>query len=125
MTTTTSIKVVGAKDLSKALRKVEGGIDDLKGVHADAAKIVERRASQLVPARTGRLGSSIRSSGQARQGVVRAGRASVPYAGAIHFGWAERNIKPQPFLYEALDSRRDEVLEEYERQVDDIVSKHL
>jgi len=32
---------------------------------------------------------------------VQAGRASVPYAGPIHWGWPARNIEPQPFLTDA------------------------
>lgn len=119
-----SIRVDGAKELRKALRKVEGGIADLKGVHADAAKVVEERAGQIVPRRSGRLATSIRSSGQATGGVVRAGRASVPYAGVIHFGSPKRNIKPQPFLYDALDDRGNEVVEVFEKRVKTLISRH-
>jgi hypothetical protein len=119
-----AIKVKGADQLRKALRQVDSGIKDLKGVHADAAKVVEQRATQIVPRRTGRLEASIRSSGQARQGVVRAGSAGLPYAGVIHFGWAGHNISPQPFLYDALDDRAGEVLDTYERGVEALIRRH-
>ena len=57
------IKVEGARELKKALRAVENGTADLKQVHADAALVVEQRATQLVPRRLGVLASSLRSTG--------------------------------------------------------------
>lgn len=119
-----SIKVDGARELRKALKAVDGGIADLKSVHADAAQIVEQRATQLVPRRSGLLAGSLRSSGQAAGGVVRAGRAAVPYAGVIHFGWPGHNISPQPFLYDALDDRTRQVIDVYEKRVNDLIDKH-
>jgi hypothetical protein len=118
------IKVEGARELKKALKDVENGIADLKAVHADAAAIVEVKATSLVPRRSGTLGDSIRSSGNKSGGVVRAGRARVPYAGPIHFGWPARNIAPQPFLYDALDDRRSEVIDVYEKRVGDLIKKN-
>lgn len=118
------LKVEGARELRKALKRVEGGVADLKAVHAEAAKIVETDAKRIVPKRTGRLEGSIRSSGQASQGVVRAGRASLPYAGVIHFGWPAHNISPQPFLYDAVDARHDEVIDTYRDRVNQLIKQH-
>jgi hypothetical protein len=119
-----SITVEGAKQLQRALRQVEGGMADLKGAHAEAAKIVEVAAERIAPKRSGRLAASVRSTGQARQGVVRAGKAAVPYAGVIHFGWPARRIAPQPFLYDALDYRRGEVIDVYNATVNKLIKKH-
>jgi hypothetical protein len=119
-----SITVEGAKQLQRALRQVEGGMADLKVAHAEAAKIVERQAEAIAPRRSGRLAASVRSSGQARQGIVRAGKAAVPYAGVIHFGWAARNIAPQPYLYDALDARRAEVIATYNGHVNKLIKKN-
>ena len=115
------IKIKGAKQLQRALRQVEGGTANLKEAHLAGAKIVEREAVRLAPKRSGALAGSLRSSGQARQGVVRAGRAAVPYAGVIHFGWTKRNIAPQPYLYDAVDSRRQEVLDAYGVDVNKVI----
>lgn len=119
-----SLKVEGAKDLQRALRKVEEGTSDLKAIHAAAAGIVETAAKPLARRKSGAMADSIRSTGQARQGVVRAGFARVPYAGVQHFGWAARNITPNPFLYDALDDRRGEVLEQYSDQVQSLLKKN-
>ena len=119
-----SIEVEGARQLKRALRQIEGGTSDLKAIHGKAAKIVEDAARPLTPRRTGRLAASVRSSGVASGGVVRAGFAKVPYAGPIHFGWAKRNIAPQPFLYEALDSRSAEVIRTYEDGVNKLIKEN-
>lgn len=119
-----SITVEGGRDLRAALRKVADGTADLKSAHADAANIVAVAARSIAPRRSGRLAASVRSSGQARQGVIRAGKAAVPYAGVIHFGWPGHNIRPQPFLYDALDKRASEVIDRYEAAVDQIIHRH-
>jgi len=119
-----SVNVDGARELRKALKAVDGGLADLKSVHGAAAQIVEQRAGQLVPRRSGRLAGSLRSSGQAAGGIVRAGRATVPYAGVIHFGWPARNISPSPFLYNALDDRSRQVVDVYEKRVGELIRKN-
>ena len=119
-----SIDVEGLRELRRALSKIDGGVADLKAAHKDAAEVVEKRATQLVPRRSGRLAGSIRSTGQAATGVVRAGRAAVPYAGPIHFGWPRRNIAPQPFLYDALDDRRTEVIDVYADRLRKLIDRH-
>lgn len=121
---TSGIEVDGARELRRALRQVEDGVSDLKTVHASTARIVEQRAEQLTPVRSGLLRSTVRSTGQASGGVIRAGYARVPYAGPIHFGWRARNIRPQPFLYDALDERRTQVFDAYRKQVDALIERH-
>lgn len=118
------IEVEGAREVARRLRKVEGGMADLKKVHADAAEIVEVRAAAIVPRRTGALKSTVRSTGQARGGVVRAGFKRVLYAGVIHFGWPKHNISPQPFLYDALDQRATEVVDVYETRVNKLIKQN-
>lgn len=133
-----AIEIRGLRELQRTLRRFsEDAVDELRDTNAAAAKIVEREADRRVPVRSGKLKSTVRSSGQKTKGVVRVGRKSVPYAGPIHFGWSTRpNIKFQagrpaggpiganPFLYDALDDRRAKVLREYERQLRKIVNRY-
>lgn len=58
-------------------------------------------AAARAPRRSGKLAGSIRPGATQKAGVVRAGRASIPYAGVIHWGWPGHNIAAQPFLTEA------------------------
>ena len=120
------IRVEGIDKLRRALVKLdEAAKEDFKAAGKTAAEIVERQARSEVPVRSGDLKNTIRSSGQQRGGVVSAGRAKVPYAGPIHFGWGRRRIHPNPFLYRAADKRVDEVTEAYLAQVYEIWNRNL
>jgi hypothetical protein len=115
------IEVQGVTVIAKQLRTMSDGTrQELKKVYVQSANIVYRNAMPRVPVRTGRLKSTMRVSASTRSGSVRAGgKRSAPYAGPIHFGWPNRPnlqrswyggpIEPNPFLYSALDARRDEV----------------
>ena len=81
-------------------------------------------AKQLAPVRSGRMAASIRAAAVRTGGRVRVGNSSVPYAGPIHFGWPARRIKPQPFVYEALDPRRDEVAEVYAKRLNELIVRY-
>lgn len=107
------------KALSKDTR------EDMKETHRRAGDIVASAAKPLAPVRTGALAATVVSSPTKYQGRVRIGRgASVPYAGPIHFGWPARRIAPQSFVYEALDSRREEVRQAYERRIGELITRH-
>ena len=54
---------------------------------------------------------------------VLAGRSRVPYAGVIHFGWPAHNIEPQPFLYEALEDKREDVATLYGLGIEVLIDK--
>lgn len=120
------IKIEGLRELQKEIRRLED--QDLKKAlrtaNKDAAQIVADEAQNTVPRRSGRLAASIKAKGGQRDATVKAGTGSrVPYAAPIHFGWRARNITPQPFLYEAQDSRREEVIRFYERAMEDLADK--
>jgi hypothetical protein len=117
------VDIYGLRELRSALRDVEGGVDSLKEAHKEAAQIVAVSAAARAPRRTGRLAASLRGTGQQRKGVIRAGSAAVPYAGPIHFGWPRRNIRPQPFIYDALDDRQAAVVAAYERNISELIRK--
>lgn len=124
MTAKTGIEVDGLNRLVRQLRDLDPGLlDELKAVNARLAQDVERTARGLAPIDSGTLASSLRSSGTARSGIVRGGRRSVPYFGPIHFGWRKRNIRPNPFLYDALDRRRDDVYRQYLDAVQDVTGR--
>lgn len=118
------VSIAGERELRRALRGVEGGIEDLKATHLEAAEIVRDAAEPLVPRQSGDLVGTVRAAGQARSAVVRAGKKAVPYAGVIHFGWPARDIEPQLYLYDALDDRREQVVEVYQDRVAALTKKH-
>lgn len=104
---------VTVENLGKVIRQMKAIepelVDELKSANREIADRVTSTAKGLAPRKKGKLSDSVRPGATARTGLVRAGSKRVPYAAVQHFGWAARNIKPKPFLYDALDKRRDEV----------------
>lgn len=125
-----AVRITGHKEARKRIRGILDEMDqqaargELKNMNQEAAQIVSDRAVGLVPVQTGTLRDTIRAAGAQKSGRVRAGFKRVPYAGAIHFGWAARNIDPNPFLYDALDQRRREVLQHYDQQLEALIKKY-
>lgn len=113
-------KVDGLKELQKEIRKTEDVElkKRLRLANKEAAQVVADQAKVEVPRRSGRLARSIGTQATQTSAFVKAGTAArVPYAGPIHFGWPKRNIRPQPFLYEAMDKRIGEVRKAYEKNL--------
>jgi len=118
-------QIEGLREVQKALRDMGGDLlNEMKSTHLKAAEIVVEGAKRIAPVRTGRMAASIRAAAVRTGGRVRVGNASVPYAGPIHFGWPERRIKPQPFVYDALDPRRAEVANIYADRLNYLVVKY-
>lgn len=119
------VSVEGARELRKALKTVgDEAKAGLKETNLEVAEIVARAAVTKVPAQSGALRETIRAAGAQTRASVKAGFKRVPYAGPIHFGWPDRGIAPQTFLYDALDSRRGEVLDAYQSGMGDLLRKN-
>lgn len=118
------VQVEGAREVRAALKRFDGRLDDLKDVHQAAGQPVADEARAIVPVDDGDLRGTIRLDRRAAGVAVLAGRAAVPYAGVIHFGWAAHGIEPDPFLYDAADSRADEVRARYADGIGDLVKKY-
>lgn len=115
------VQIVGLVSLQRALNLVANGLDKLQTVHQAAAELVAGTAREIVPVQSGTLRGTIVATSDRSHGFVFAGTPGVPYAGPIHFGWPDHNIKPQPFLYDALDANFENVSELYGKHVDDLV----
>jgi HK97 gp10 family phage protein len=121
-------QIEGLRELQRALRQLGDDTKTaMKPTHQEAADIVAEAARGKAPVRTGRLrrsvkGSAVMSGGRVRIGY--GGGAPSLYAGPIHFGWPARRIRPQPFVYDALDPKRPDVLRLYERRIDELTKKY-
>lgn len=117
---------VDAADLRRRLRELRDVSlqAKLKATHLSAAQIVVEEALPHVPVRTGALRASVRAMGRARDAVVRAGRASVPYAAAIHWGRKSGGIiKGRPFLWDASERARQRVIKQYSEDIDTLLKQ--
>jgi hypothetical protein len=87
--------------LRASLRRAGLDVADLKEANAAAASTVSAAAQIKAPRVSGTLAGTVRGNRAVSMAVVRAGRAGVPYAGVIHWGWPRRNIRANPFLVDA------------------------
>jgi len=124
-----SVKIEGLSKLQKDLRKLSTDALDLNkeeflATNKKVAEIIIGESKKFVPVLTGALAQSVRNASTKKSAKVRAGSVAVPYAGAIHFGWPSRGIRPNPFLYDAIDRRRDEVRDRYVDLIDALTKKY-
>lgn len=126
------VQVQGARELRKTLKAAGESLDDLKASHKQAAEIAARASAALAPRITGRLSTSIRAAGTNSAGIVRAGKKSVPYANAVHWGrhyWpnarhtrrARSTVKAQPFISQGARNSEGQWLPVYKRALDDSI----
>lgn len=123
-----AVEVTGYKEFVRALEQADRKIatKSIRTAEKAGANVVAQQAKTEVPVRTGKLKRSVRAGASSKKGgIVRAGnKTSVLYAKPIHFGWAERGIRPQPFIYKAMDARRDEVLETFQKEIEGQFAYH-
>jgi hypothetical protein len=124
-----AIKIEGLSKVQRDLRKLSTDALDLNKTefletNKQVAEIVINESKKYVPFLTGALAAAIRNASTKKSAKVRAGNVAVPYAGPIHFGWPARSIKPNTFLYEAIDARKDEVTNRYAELVSDLITKY-
>jgi len=110
----------GSADLASALAKIADGLDDLTGAADATVTLLVARARRLAPVDTGALSRSIHGHGTGSTATVAVG---VPYAVPVHFG--SKGHRPQPFLYQAVDTERGHILEAYTTDVNRLIKQKV
>ncbi len=105
------------------MKNMGADLSDLTAINKRGAQAVAETARDNAPVLSGTLRGSVKAGATRTRGTVRAGGKAIPYAGVIHFGWPAHNIKPQPFIYDAMDERRGDVIDQYERHIEALVEK--
>jgi hypothetical protein len=124
---TGSVKVEGLNDTKRKLKKLGKDVDygdQFLAVNKTLAEAVAGDSKNYVPVLTGALQGTIRAAASKTSGRVKVGYKAVPYAGPIHFGWPARFIKPQPFIYDAIDRRRNEIKDRYDQLVKKLIREN-
>jgi hypothetical protein len=126
-----SVQVEGLREAIKRLESLGAQKDELVSINLQAAETLIAAASPLVPRRTGNLASTLRASKTKGYAQVAMGNARVPYANPIHWGWfydkewfIQKNIKPNRFLYRALDRVKDKIMADYEQDLQKLFNKY-
>lgn len=102
----TTVRVEGLRETVRGLERAGVEVADLKDVFGRIAAEGAETGAGFTPTRTGRLARSARGNKAKNRAVVMWGRASVPWAGPILFGWPRRGIKAAATL-----RRTDDVME--------------
>lgn len=122
------VKIENLNKVRRELKKLSSDVDyraiEFLPVNKSIAAAVLGDAKAYVPVRSGDLSATMRDAATKTSARVKAGYKSVPYAGPIHFGWPARRIKPQPFFYDAIDKRRDDIKRRYDNLVKDLIKKY-
>ena len=128
-----AISIDGLSECFRALRAVGTPVEAIKEANKESGEIVAKTARNIVPVSPGggALRRTIRVANVSTNVKIRAGKASVPYANPIHWGWFRdkkrgfnRNILPNPFMSKALGYTRDEVLLNYVSNIQKLINKH-
>lgn len=90
---TSGVHVEGLRDKVRALERLGVDVEEVKDVMGEVAAAAARTITPFLPVRTGKLRGSARPNRAKGSAVVTIGRASVPYAGPIIYGWPKRHIE--------------------------------
>lgn len=118
-----SVKVEGLNKTLTALQRLGVEVADLKDAMGDIASEGARLASGFAPVRSGHLRNTVRGNKAKAKAVVVAGRARVPYAGAINYGWPKRGIKPSMFMQRADAALAPRAVKMLEAGLDEAIKK--
>lgn len=136
------IQAEGLGQLRKSLKAVGADKTEVANANYEAAETLVRAALPRVPVLSGRLRGSLRPARTQASAIARAGNnGALGYAAPIHWGWARvgashrgvltpngkgafRNIEPQPFFSEALGYTYEEILSNYNRNMQNLVNKY-
>lgn len=116
------LRVSGLRTAVRNLERAGADTQDMRQLIFQVGMIVVRHAS--APVRSGKLDGTIRAGRGKTKAVVRAGGARAPYAGVIHYGWPARGIQAQPFLVDALQAQRNNVLQALDTGIEEILRKN-
>lgn len=110
-------KVEGLNQVVRALQQMGADVEDLKDAFSTIASDAAQTASSLAPRASGRLAGDIRGNRAKSKAVVTAGRSSVPYAGAINYGWPSRSIEPSLFMQRADQQTQPRAIQTLEDEI--------
>jgi hypothetical protein len=117
------IEVKGLRETVKNLEQAGVSVNDLKDAMRRVGSIVSGRGQSIAPKKSGRLAASTRPTRTKNRARVSTGKASLPYAPVIHWGWKKHNIEANPFLLKALGQTKPQVIAAVDSEVHDIARK--
>lgn len=121
------VEIEGGQELRQQFADLAAELGDaapaLQELLRYAAEPVADEAERRVPVDTGALKASLRVTGGKATAFVRAGYAATYYARFVHDG--TRYMIPRPFLDDAADYKRPEVVERFDRALAELVDRSI
>lgn len=123
------IRVTGLRELVRNMERAGVEAQDIKEIMFGAGEIVAKRAEQLAPVRTGRLVGNIRVGKAKNKASIKVGSARVPYARFVYFGKYDQAkgglyAKANPFIFDALKEKRQQVFDKIEVGIQNLLEKN-
>lgn len=119
----TTVRITGLKELNAALKAIGRELPkEMTKLSKESAEIVAPEAQSLAPVLTGRLRGAVQAGATQKGGYV---KVSTPYVGPIVGGWPKHHIKPNPFLWHALDNKTDDVIDHCQDGIADLITRLL
>jgi hypothetical protein len=136
---------VDTRGAARALREIGVPLDAIREANRESAKAVMLEARRLAPVSKYRPnkpgGAKYKSGGALRDSIriadvttsvrIRAGMKRIPYANPVHWGWfrdkktgIRRNILPNPWMARALGYTREEILDNYTKNMQKLIDKY-
>lgn len=100
------VHIQGLRETTRAFERAGVDVEELKDVMGHIASEATDTMQGFMPRRSGALIGSTRGNRAKGKAVVTFGKARVPYAGPIAYGWSRRHIRPGTFI-----ARTDRVME--------------
>lgn len=113
-----SVRIEGLNKMVRDLQALGLELDDLKDAFAGVAADGARLAAAFAPRRSGALAASVRGNRAKSKAVVAAGKARVPYAAVINYGWRKRRIGASRFMQRADEAMQPRALAELDRAIE-------
>ena len=121
MASSNSVRITGLNETVRSLKRFGVEVADLKAAFTRIGNIVVTEAQSIAPHMSGALAASIRASKTQNKSEVRAGSASVPYAGVQHYG-GYNNITGTYFLTKAVENKQGEAVTLMETELNRLIS---
>ena len=136
---------VDTRGAARALREIGVPLDAIREANRESAKAVMLEARRLAPVSKYKPnkpgGAKYKSGGSLRDSIriadvttsvrIRAGMKRIPYANPVHWGWfrdkktgIRRNILPNPWMARALGYTREEILDNYTKNMQKLIDKY-
>lgn len=113
-----TVRVEGLNRVVRDLQALGLDVDDLKDAFSGIASEGARLAAAFAPRRSGALAASVRGNRAKSKVVVAAGKARVPYAAVINYGWRKRRIAASRFMQKADEAMQPRALAELDRAIE-------